>query len=93
MSWSVSGIGKPKALAAKFANEFERMKGGCSEPEESMKNSAAAQIAVSLAAYPPDLLVKVEANGSQYAPDTTKAPEEKINTLIVKIENWGAITE
>jgi hypothetical protein len=92
MSWSVSGVGKPKALAAKLAGEFERMNGNCSEPEESMKNAAAVQIAAGLGAYPDGYLVKVEANGTQYAPDS-KAPDEKVNSLTVKIENWGLIVE
>jgi hypothetical protein len=83
MSWSVSAVGKPAAVAAKLAKDFAAIK--CSEPEESIKSSVAQAVASALAAFPPNLAVTVSASGSQYAPDSTK-PEEKQNQLSVKLD-------
>ena len=87
MSWSVSAIGKPAAVAAKLATDFKKIT--CSEPEETIKNGVASIVATSLAAFPADYAVRVEASGSQSCPDF-KAPDEKTNQLTVKIEPiWG----
>lgn len=83
MSWSVSRVGKPAAVAAALAKDFAAIK--CSEPEETIKNSVATAVAAGLAAFPPSLAVKVVASGSQYSPDSTK-PNEKQNQLSVVLE-------
>ena len=87
MSWSVSAIGKPTAVAAKLAAQFAGIK--CMEPEETIKNTVASAVAVALKAYPASYAVKVEASGSQ-STDSSKPPGEATNSLSVKIEPiWG----
>ena len=83
MSWSVNAVGKPSAVMVKLANDFGLIH--CQEPEESIRQSIARAIANALALYPPASAVRVEASGSQHAPDHTK-PQEKINSLRVLIE-------
>jgi hypothetical protein len=63
MSWSVSGIGRPVAVAAKLAADLSAYK--CVDPEESVKQAAAALLAAALAAQDPVSVVKVSASGSQ----------------------------
>lgn len=91
MSWSVSAFGKAPAVAAKLAEQFARIK--CTEPEETIKNSVAAAFASGLGAMPPGMVVTAEANGSQYAPDSSKAPNEFSNSLTVKLQPHGAFLE
>lgn len=93
MSWSVSAVGKPAAVSAKISEDV--LKYTCSEPEETLKKSAAAIIATALAAFPQDnIAVRVEANGSQqpwYRKDGTVG-EGFANTLRVVIEPvWGFV--
>lgn len=83
MSWSVAVVGKPAAVAAKLAADIARIK--CVESEETIKNAVGAAVAAALAAFPPGLAVRVEAAGSQWAPDPTK-PAELQNSLSVKLE-------
>ncbi len=92
MSWSVSGIGKPAALAAKLADDLARIP-PMQEPEESGKKAAVLAIVNIVPAFPPSSLVRVEAYGSQYTPDSAKAPDVKINSLMIKIESLGSIVE
>lgn len=87
MSWSVSAVGKPRAVAAKLAEDFNRIK--CSEPEESIKNSAASAIAAALSAMPDEYAVRVEANGSQspfYGKDQRVVPGKFLNNLSVRLD-------
>lgn len=90
MSWGVSGIGKPEALANKLAIDFTRIS-PMQEPEETGKNAAAMAVAAIVPVFPPDTIVKVECNGSQYCPGSASGP--KINQLTIKIESLGAIVE
>lgn len=83
MSWSVSAIGKPGAVAAKLARDFANI--NCAEPEETIKTNVALAVATALWSFPPNMAVRVEASGSQYAPDITK-PDQKQNQLSVKLE-------
>ena len=83
MSWSVSAVGKAPAVAAKLATQFAAIK--CAEPEETIKGNVASAVASALAVFPPSYAVRVEASGSQHAPDSKK-PAELSNSLIVKIE-------
>lgn len=87
MSWSVQAVGKPAAVAEKLAADFAKIK--CSEPEETIKNSVASIIATSLAAYPAEFAVKVDACGSQspsYDAKSSQLDGGQINNLTVKIE-------
>jgi hypothetical protein len=84
MSWSVSGVGKAKPLAAKLAAQLANIK--CSEPEESIKNNAASAITMALATYPENYVVKVVASGNQHVPSPGDKPDEKVNNLSVVIE-------
>jgi hypothetical protein len=63
MSWSVSAIGKPPAVAVSIEEQFSRYK--CIEPEEGVRQGARATLAAALAAQRPDSVVKVSASGSQ----------------------------
>jgi hypothetical protein len=93
MSWSVSALGKPKAVAVKLAADLaniDRM--NMENPEQLAKNNAAATIAATLAVYPDNQIVRVEASGSQYAPNGVPDPL-RISTHSLKIENLGAILE
>lgn len=90
MSWSVIRLGKPKAVQVKLAQDFANIK--CSEPEETIKNTVASAVNIALTVFPPNIVVKVEASGSQYAPDPKK-PDEMQNTLTVKLEPLYGFTE
>ena len=92
MSWSVSAIGKPAAVAEKLAGEFARIP-AMQEPEETGKNAAATAVAAIVPAFPDAYVVRVECNGSQYTPDSSKTPEKKINQLTIKIDTLGPIIE
>ena len=83
MSWSVSAVGKPSKVVEKLAKDFASIH--CAESEETIKSSVASAVAAALAVFPPSWAVRVEASGSQHAPDSTK-PHEKSNQLAVKIE-------
>ena len=82
MSWSVSAVGKPAAVAAKLEKDFNNIH--CAEPEETIKNSVAAAVAAGLKAFPPTMAVHVEATGSQRTTNPM-LPEEKLNELSVKL--------
>jgi len=89
MSWSVSAVGKPAAVAASIAKSIGSSK--CYEPEETIKNTIGTVLATALAAFPPNSAVRVEASGSQSVPDSTK-PGVATNSLTVKIEPlWGFV--
>jgi hypothetical protein len=85
MSWSVSAIGEPAAVATKLAEDFARIP-PMQEPEETGKNAAASAVAAIVPAFPDSYCVRVECNGSQYTPDLANAPDKKINQLTIKIE-------
>lgn len=80
MSWSFYGMGKPHAVAAKMKTELER--NACVEPEEGFRQRAGALIIDALSAFPPTVVVTVQAGGSQSA----KAEDGVANTLNLKIE-------
>lgn len=92
MSWGVSGIGRPAALAAKLAVDFAGIH-KMEEPEQTGMEAAAKAVAAIVPAFPKTSLVRVECNGSQYTPDSGKAPTEKINQLTIKIESMGTLVE
>lgn len=91
MSWSVNAVGKPAVVAAKIAVDIAKVK--CAEPEETIKNKVGSAIAAALAAFPPGLAVRVEAAGSQWAPEPTKKPTEFQNSLSVKLEPLHGFVE
>ena len=80
MSWSVSALGKPEAVAKSLAESFTRNK--CMEPEETIRQLAGQAIATSLAAFPPATVVKVSASGNQ----STATDGRAVNQLSVTIE-------
>lgn len=79
MSWSVSAIGKPTAVAAKVRNDLGRIK--CVDPEENVKNHACALLESALGAQKAASCVKVEASGHQSGDG-----ENAQNTLTIKVE-------
>lgn len=79
MSWSVSAVGKPTAVAAKCQEELTRFK--CIDPEEGVKLAAASTIAAALAAQNPQSAVKVMASGHQ-----SGTGETATNTLNISVE-------
>lgn len=92
MSWSVLAIGRSAAVAEKLAVDFAKIP-TMQEPEESGKNCAAAAVAAIVPAFPDSFIVRVECNGSQYTPDSSKAPDKKVNSLNIKIDTLGPIVE
>ena len=86
MSWYFSATGVPNAVADKAAEALAKCK--CTEPEETIKAMVSEVIAVSLAAFPQNVPVKVEASGSQSADATGAA-----NQLAVTITPlWGFLS-
>lgn len=83
MSWGVGAIGKVPAVRVKLAAEFAKIR--CSEPEETVKKSAAATIDAALAAQDPDSIIRVSANGSQSFKDYSEGTGVT-NQLIINIE-------
>jgi hypothetical protein len=81
MSWSVSAVGKPAAVAVKLAGAFTTNK--CMEPEETIRQQVGQIIAKALEVFPADTAVNVSASGSQQSP---KGDGKFINQLSVKIE-------
>jgi hypothetical protein len=86
MSWGVSSVGRPIPVAAKLATQFA--KNPCVEPEETVRQAAAALIAACLAAQDPSSAVAVTAGGYQSAIYGAggKATGTFQNALNVKIE-------
>lgn len=81
MSWSVSAIGRPVAVAAKVAAEISSYK--CIDPEEGVKQAVAVALAAALAAQDPATVVKVTASGHQSG---VLASGGTNNTLRVEVE-------
>jgi hypothetical protein len=79
MSWSVSAVGKPAAVAAKVQADLNAYK--CVDPEEGVKQAAGAAIAAALGAQRADSAVKVEASGHQSGGGETAS-----NTLRIVVE-------
>ena len=83
MSWSVASQGRAGAVADQIREQFSRIT--CAEPEETIKNGVAAAIGKALEAFPQNMAVRVNANGSQGCPDFNK-PAESYHSLNVAIE-------
>lgn len=85
MSWSVSAVGRPKAVAAKIAKDIVAIT--CPEPEQTIKQSVATAIAAALEHYPEGYAVSVSASGSQSPGyDSEKhTPQGLLNSLTVSI--------
>jgi hypothetical protein len=79
MSWGVNRIGRAVPLAAKVAEDLNRIK--CIDPEESIKQAAGALIAAALAAQGPGIVVKLEAAGHQ-----SGSGSELSNTLTISLQ-------
>jgi hypothetical protein len=83
MSWSVSAIGKPAAVAKKMAEEFA--KNPCIQPEETIRQAVAGIVATALSSFPNNYAFRVDASGSQSSSDAGTT-----HSLSVKIEPiWG----
>ena len=95
MSWSVSAIGKPVAVAANIENAFSSAT-PCAEPEETVRQSARRLIADCLNAQRPDSVVQVSASGSMaqtydqtmktWGPPVNNQVEIKINPVYGFVE-------
>lgn len=86
MSWSVSAIGKPAAVAAKVEADLSSYK--CADPEEGVKQAACAAILAGLKAQAANSVVRVAASGHQqpvYGKDAQQTGEFQ-NTLNVTVE-------
>ena len=85
MSWSISAIGKPAAVASKVAAELAANK--CNEPEETIKSLVGQAISTALGAMPDSYAVKLAANGSQSGEYKNGEYTGKfVNNLSVSIE-------
>ncbi len=87
MSWSVSAIGRAPAVGAAIEKQFEG--GKCAEPEESIRQSARALIAASIAAQDSAKILKVMANGHQ----STSGDKVVSNSLNISVEpqQWNFV--
>jgi hypothetical protein len=90
MSWSYSAHGKPAAVAKNAAARMAKI--DCPEPEQTIKNKIADIIAISCAALPQNVVVKIAAAGSQYCPDIQKKGE-LINSVALTIEPGAGFLE
>ena len=84
MSWNVAAIGKSPAVRTEIAKQITRYK--CSEPEESVKMSAAALLDAALASQKPDSVVSVSANGSQSQTTGADGTPEFTNSLTISVQ-------
>lgn len=83
MSWSATAVGKGPAVAKAFAEAIERAH--CREPEETIKNLAGGLVATALAAFPPNVAVKVSARGSQNTSEDGKTAANDFSLTIEPI--------
>ena len=88
MSWSISAIGKPAAVAAKIKADLSAYE--CSEPEETIRQTIGNAIAQALEAMPASSAVKVTASGSQ-SPSTE--PGKFTNSFKAEVENLYGFVE
>jgi len=88
MSWSISGrMGKAAAVRAAVAKEFEQGS-KCTEPEETIRQSAAQIIDSALAGQDPQQVVEVSASGHM----STNNGKVASNTLNIAVTpRWGFI--
>jgi hypothetical protein len=87
MSWSVSGFGKAPAVRESIAKQFAQGS-KCMEPEETMRQAAAALMESSLAAQEPSKVIEVSASGSM----STDNGKVASNSISIKIDpKWGFI--
>jgi len=85
MSWSVSAVGKPSAVRDAIAKQFTNS-GKCSEPEESIRQAAAAIIDKALEAQGDKVALNVSASGSQSADYSTAPPTVTSNSLKISVD-------
>ena len=86
MSWTFYAAGKPLALIEKVKTDLGHIK--CAEPEESIKAQAIDILTTCLTAYPPDVAVKIIANGRQ---DKDLNGLARNNLLIELTELYGFV--
>lgn len=88
MSWSVQAIGKSPAVAKAIELQFANGS-PCNGPEEIVRQAARSVIAAALAGSTyPELIVKVEASGSQgekYDYATAKGLGVFSNNLVIQV--------
>jgi hypothetical protein len=84
MSWSVSAVGKAKAVRAEIARQFASGTASA-EPEESVRQAAAGLMDAALAAQGDDIAVRANANGSMSFKDWNSKTNPS-NSLSVTIE-------
>ncbi len=85
MSWSVLAVGTPAAAAASIEKQFAQQS-PCSEPEESVRQSARGLIAAALAAQDPGGAVKANGFGSQSVWTDTGGVKHATNSLKIEVE-------
>lgn len=93
MSWSFQAVGRASAVIDKARKDLAAIK--CSEPEETIKNTALTIVEASLSAMPEASAVKITANGSQstaYGPDNKPVEGKFTNNFNLTIEPlWGFV--
>jgi hypothetical protein len=91
MSWSVSAIGKPAAVAAKVAADLAQYR--CTEPEEAVRQLAGTLLSTALCAQHPDSVVQVSASGSQSNRYVDGKVDGWTNSLEVKVQPLSGFVE
>jgi hypothetical protein len=77
-------MGTAAKVAEKLAKDFDNI--NCVEPEQTIKNLVAQQVAMALGVMDPGAPAEVMASGSQW----TKSPTDISNSLLVSIKSLGA---
>ncbi len=88
MSWSVNAIGKAEAVKAKLAADLANFS-HMAEPEQQAKDNIGAAL-LALCDGNPNLIVQVEAHGSQW---TDKDGKSKNSTAGMKFEVINGFVE
>lgn len=82
MSWSFTGVGRPKAVAEKFKKQIDNTPHTFPEPERGILSKVFDIVDEALSHYPPLHAVSVEASGSQSQDSNGLC----VNTLILNIK-------
>ena len=98
MSWSVSAVGKPAAMAVNIESQFAAMTYPCPEPEETAKQLVRKAIGALLAGHTKaENIVKVSASGSQAYRTVREATgdvaKDVYNSLSVSVETISGFLE
>lgn len=88
MSWSVEAIGRAPAVAEKIERDFAATTAQCRGPEEGVRQSVRAALAIALAAQDPATVVQVSASGSQSSDYGTNEIRNQLSVTVRPLYNF-----